>query len=835
MKLPASADPEEIFAGFLEGLQQRQLTLYPAQEEAVLELLSGNHVILGTPTGSGKSLVATALHYKGLAEGRRSVYTCPIKALVSEKFFALCHDFGAEQVGMLTGDASINPTAPILCCTAEILANMAVGGGSRAAIDYVVMDEFHYYADPDRGVAWQLPLLTMPDTTFLLMSATLGDCTPIEASLTACTRGRKVVHVRSASRPVPLDFTYQQTPLHETLTDLLAAGKAPIYVVNFSQRECVLQAQNALSIDFCSKPQKAAIAAELQNFRFDSPFGKEMRRFVGHGIGLHHAGLLPKYRLLVEKLTQSGALKLIMGTDTLGVGVNVPIRTVLFTKLSKYNGVRSGLLGVREFHQIAGRAGRRGFDTAGSVVVQAPVHVIENARAESRVADNPAKKRKLVKKKPPPDYVPYTDQTLQTLIQQPPEPLPSRFVLSFGLLLTVLQSHPDAYAQVVRIIGACHDSPVRRGRHRRQAAQYLRTLRQAGLVLLQPRQPHGSRLSIHADLPEQFSLNQSLGLYLLDTLPELDPQDPDYALDVLSLVEAIAENPGVVLAKQVDRWRGERLAELKAAGMDYDERMIELEKVTYPKPKAEFIYASFNAYAAAHPWVGNVPELAIRPKSIAREIYEGCTCFADYVRDYGLQRSEGVLLRYLSGIYRSLRQSVPNALEDERLLDVVTFFRTMLGRVDSSLLAEWTQLLQPVETATDAATSAGPPGPADLRADPRALRSRLRTECHRLVKALSRADYAEAAACLRGTDWDAPRLEQAMQPYLEAFGSLLADPRSRQGHHTHIKVAGPQRWQITQALCDPEEASDWAIHAYVNWEGLQDPELPLIELERIGD
>ena len=385
-------DGDEILGRFVEWVSERGLTLYPAQEEAILELLAGKHVVLGTPTGSGKSLVAFALHFKAMAEGKTSFYTCPTKALVNEKFFALCDGFGAENVGMLTGDASINREAPIICCTAEVLSNYVLRELSPR-VDYAVMDEFHYYGDRERGAAWQIPLLILEHTAFLLMSATLGDTAEIEERLKERT-GREVASVKSARRPVPLDFEYRETPLHETIEDLLAKSKQPIYVVNFTQRAAAEQAQNLMSVNVCTREEKDAIRRELHGVRFDTPYGKEIDRFIRHGIGLHHAGLLPKYRLAVEKLSQVGHLKVISGTDTLGVGVNIPIRTVLFTQLCKFDGEKTAILGVREFQQISGRAGRKGFDEQGSVVVQAPEHVIENLRLAQKAAAG----KKVVKK-----------------------------------------------------------------------------------------------------------------------------------------------------------------------------------------------------------------------------------------------------------------------------------------------------------------------------------------------------------------------------------------------------------------------------------------------------
>ena len=377
--LPPAPDEGALLDGFATYTVEQGIEMYPAQEEAVLELIAGNNVILNTPTGSGKSLVAVAAHFVALARDERSVYTAPIKALVSEKFFQLCQTFGSNLVGMITGDGSVNPDAPIICCTAEILANWALRDGDRTDVDVVIADEFHFYADPQRGWAWQLPLLEMPHCQFLLMSATLGSTSFFEDELTKRT-GRDTVLVRSTQRPVPLDFQYRTTTLHHSIEELLGSGRAPIYLVHFTQREATEAAQGYLSLDPLTKDEKQQVKDLIGGFRFDSPFGKTFRRFLVAGVGVHHAGLLPKYRLLVERLAQAGLLKIICGTDTLGVGVNVPIRSVLFTQLCKYDGSSVRILRVREFQQIAGRAGRRGFDDRGDVWAQAPEHVVDNQR-----------------------------------------------------------------------------------------------------------------------------------------------------------------------------------------------------------------------------------------------------------------------------------------------------------------------------------------------------------------------------------------------------------------------------------------------------------------------
>src|SRR4051795_770682 len=480
-RLPGTADPDAVFEAFSSWVEEQGITLYPHQEEALIEIATGANVILNTPTGSGKSLVLVAAHVAALADGRRSFYTSPIKALVSEKFFALCDTFGAENVGMLTGDAAVNSRAPIICCTAEVLANIALREGADADVGQVVMDEFHFYAEPDRGWAWQVPLIELPQAQFLLMSATPGDVTRFIAALPRRT-GRETAVVANAERPVPLIFSYAMTPLHETIEELLTTHQAPVYIVHFTQAAALERAQSLMSINMCTRAEKDAIAAALGNFRFTAGFGRTLSRLVRHGIGVHHAGMLPKYRRLVETLAQAGLLKVICGTDTLGVGINVPIRTVLFTGLSKYDGTSVRLLSAREFHQIGGRAGRAGFDTMGRVVVQAPEHVIENERALAKAGDDPKKRRKVIRKKPPEGSIGWGRPTFERLVEADPEPLTSSFAVSHAMLLNVIARGGDPVPALRHLLTDNHEDPAAQRRHIRRAVAIARALLAGGVI-----------------------------------------------------------------------------------------------------------------------------------------------------------------------------------------------------------------------------------------------------------------------------------------------------------------------------------------------------------------
>lgn len=831
-RIPRDADEGAILESFLSWATSTGLTLYEAQEEALLEIVSGANLILNTPTGSGKSLVAVGAHYDALCRGERSFYTSPIKALVSEKFFSLCDVFGAQNVGMLTGDASINARAPIICCTAEVLANMALRQGTDAPVDVVIMDEFHYYGDRDRGAAWQIPLLVLSRARFVLMSATLGDTTTIETNLVQLT-GRRVALVRNATRPVPLEFTYSESAMLEKLAELVEKGKAPVYVVNFSQAEAAELAQGLTSSNFSTATEKTRIGEIIGHFRFDSPYGKKVGRYVRHGVGLHHAGLLPKYRLLVERLAQQGALKVICGTDTLGVGVNVPIRCVLFTKLYKYDGEKRRILSVRDFKQIAGRAGRKGFDNVGYVVCQAPEHVIENKRRDAKAAQA-GKKGKFERMQPEKGFVPYDHETYQKLIDGQPEPLTSTFSIDHGMMLNLLQrpadlaGHRGGYGALMRLIAASHEPVAQQRRHRRTAKKLFGALVDGGLVNTR-RRPHGPGRTVElaAELGDDFSVFQTLALFLLDALPLIDMDAEDHALQILTLVESIIENPTPVLIAQERQKKGERLAELKAAGVDYEDRVNELEKVTYPKPMAEFLYEVFNDFADRHPWIGRSN---VAPKSVARDMLERWLTFNDYIVELDLERVEGVLLRYLTQVYKTLVQTVPAAYRSDAVMDAIGYLRAMLERVDSSLLQEWEKLLEPGD---DPAAAEAPR--RDLWRDPRAFNARIRSEVHILVKALAERRFDEAAAAVRNVDdaWKAEDFEASLEGYFARWDRVVFDHRARLADKTSLRGVGDAQWELRQILVDPDDECEWAIEARIDLRSDRAPEGPLIEMVRI--
>lgn len=858
-RLPASSDcpAGELLDRFLDYAAEKKLTLYPAQEEAILELYEGRNVILNTPTGSGKSLVAAALHFRSLAAGRRSAYTSPIKALVNEKFLALCRDFGPENVGMATGDATVNRDAPILCCTAEILANYALRQGADAPFAEVVMDEFHYYSDKERGVAWQVPLLTMSRAQFLLMSATLGATDFFTRELTRLT-GAVTSIVSGRERPVPLEFSYVETALDATLEELLGDNRAPVYVVHFTQNDASQAAQDLMSLPLCSPSEKQALKEAISGFKFTSPFGKDVRKFLGHGIGIHHAGLLPKYRVLVESLAQRGLLKVICGTDTLGVGVNVPIRTVLFTRLTKYDGEKIKTLTARDFHQIAGRAGRKGFDDIGYVEAMAPEHVIENRKMETKAAGDAKKLRKMVKARPPEGFVGWSAETFARLQNASPEPLVSRFQVSHGMLLQVLSREGDGCRAMQRLIRDSHETPAAKKQHRERGWQLFRALVERGIVefgvhpLGCSGAEHGQtsiqeqaaapgtlkrghqtqKLRVNVDLQDDFSLNHALSLYLIDTLALLDPAAATHAADVLTLCESILEDPDVILRRQLSKLKTAAMNTMKAEGVPYEERLERLEELEHPKPLREFIYRTFNDFADAHPWVGREN---IRLKSIAREMFENFRSFADYVKDYDLHRAEGVLLRHLSSVHKVLAQTVPDLWKSEAIQEAEAWLAGMVRGTDSSLLDEWERLSRAAEHPAEEP-------PPRVEAEPDITRNRreftalIRTEIFRFLRGLALGDYESAAAVLTappGQGWSPDRIAAAFDPYYDDHERLLLDPEARNGRHTHAEP-GREHWRVSQVLVDPEAINDWQAVFSVPLAAAREEGRPSLALVSLG-
>ena len=819
---------EEAFEAFTGWVTDRGIELWPHQEEALMSLMVGDHVILGTPTGSGKSLVALGMHFMAMCFGETSYYTAPIKALVSEKFFSLVELLGRDNVGMITGDVHINTDAPIICCTEEILANQALREGPDALIHSVAMDEFHFFSDTDRGWAWQVPLLTLPKTQFLLMSATLGDVTQI-ADLLRRQTTRDVSNVIDAPRPVPLSYEYALTPLEGTVELALRKNEGPLYIVHFSQDAALTSAQNLASYGVATKEQREAVKEAMKGAQFSTAFGKTLKRLLGCGVGVHHAGMLPRYRLLVEKLAQQGLLPVICGTDTLGVGINVPIHTVVLTQLTKFDGRKMRRLRSREFHQIAGRAGRSGFDTEGVVIAEAPEHEIENHKAEVKAAGDPKKLKKIKKKRPPENFVNWNEDMFKKLVDSVPEQLTPRMRITHSMVLAEVEQGGNARARVDQLIDDSLQPDEEKVKLHVRAAEVLQTLIDAGVVVHDVDENGQDAYSVTMDLPEDFALDQPLSPFLLAALELLDPESPEYAFDLVSMVEATLEDPRQVLRAQERKARDAAMAEMKMDGVDYDERLERIAEVTYPKPLEDLLDAAFGKYCDAVPWAR---DYCLRPKSVLRDMLESAADFKGYIQKLGIMRYEGILLRYLSEAFRGLDRTIPEDKRTEQLKDIIAWLGLVVRSVDSSLVDEW----ENAGSVLDAA----PPDAAGAEAvvhDRRgltvlvrnALFSRVRMAAHRDIAGLGEADgewgFGERA-------W-----AQALDEYYEAHEEILLDADARSKAYLILNEADEEEahvWHVRQIFHDEDGDNDFAIAADVDLDATQAGDGVVFKDYRVG-
>ncbi len=830
---PVGSDPFDVVGAFSDWAAAGGRPLYSHQEEAALSLADGEHVVLATPTGSGKSLVAMVGIALARNRGVRSVWTAPIKALVAEKFFDLVNQFGADEVGLAIGDASINRNASILVCTSEVFANAALSQGDAAGFGFACLDEFHYYGEADRGWAWQAPLLTLKHCQFVLASATLGDMSFIAEDLERRTQ-RRVASVTSVNRPTPLYHAYRTTPIAESVAQAIEDGLFPVYVVHSTQAAALERAQALVSLPLTSRPQREAIAEALVGEKLTHGFGAVLGRLLRNGVGVHHAGMLPRYRRLVERLAGEGKLPVICGTDTLGVGVNIPIRTVLLSALTKFDGSRVRTLRSREFHQLAGRAGRPGFDPDGHVWAQAPEHVIDNERALAKVGDDPKARRKVKRTEPPKGFVHWDDKTFDRLVASTPEPLVSRFRVTPDLVAGVLGRRDATGPDVLKeLLVNNHDAEQKRRAHIRRAIAVYRSLEAAG-VAERVRDSAGACVGVRIGgivesddgtlSREALSFSSPLGPYAIELVASLDVEGLEptaYVLEVVSVIEAVLDDPMAILTAQERAARGAEIARLKAEGVPYEERMDSLDTISWPKPMADILEATFTTYREHHPWVEDRPS----PKSILREMLETGETFAGFIHRYKLERSEGLLLRYLTDAWRALDRSLPAEAYTDHLEDVIDWLRGMLTATDASLLDEWERLSgrAPVERETRKA-------PTVASGPPPAWRTTMRTASFGWVELFARGAIGLLAD---RTGWPVESLEVLLRAYKAEHSAVETGPEAR-GPKYFSLVEAPNRWVIRQRFVDPEGDQDWGFVASVDLVVAAEDGAPTLVLDALG-
>lgn len=842
-------DPEDALMRYSSWVQSQGITLWPHQEEALLDLASNEHVILGTPTGSGKSLVAVGMCYFACTQNKTIYYTAPIKALVSEKFFYLVKLFGKDLVGMITGDCVINSEAPIICCTAEILAQDALRWETDSDIKLVCMDEFHYFGDKDRGWAWQVPLLVLKDTQFLLMSATLGDTTALAQKLKSLTQ-RDVSTITNAPRPVPLSYSYSTLSLEASVELIMQQRGVPVYIVCFAQSEAQKSAAALASFGISNKEEREEIKKELAGFNFSTAYGKELKRLLLCGVGVHHAGMLPRYRLLVERLAQKGLLPVICGTDTLGVGINVPIHTVVLRALAKYDGRRMRILNSREFHQITGRAGRSGFDTEGVVVSLATPYEIERLRARAKAANDPKKLKRIKVPKPPEGYVGWSEHTFQKLIESEPEALTPRLKITHAMVLAEVMHGGAAYARLHALIKNSFQTAEEQEKLIHACQEIFATLMDAGVIVreeatgaaVQPGddtagdQPAAGTTSDTAattagdtnatvaadtwenasyalakDIPSDFALDQMLAPFVIAACELIDRESPNYALDIVSLVEASLENPPQIMKALVKEAKNKALAEMKMEGIDYEERMERLENVSYEKPLKELIDVAYMRYCAEVPWA---KDFQLYPKSIVRAMLESANDFKGYVQKISISRSEGTLLRYLSDAWRVLAKTIPQEFINDDLERIISWLHMLIRTTDSSLLDEWE-----MDSLTAKAPQTPRVGPAQIVEDPHGLEIMIHNALFKRVLLASKNDSAALGKLDEPFGFYERKWRSVLDEFFEAHEALYInqDARSKRYFSVDTREEKTQHlWHAHISFLDAEGDIDFGISADVD-------------------
>lgn len=857
-------DEDALYETFTQWAEETGRPLYPHQEESLIELLSGSHLVVQTPTGSGKSMVALAAHFVSLAHGGRSYYTAPLKALVSEKFFELVDAFGASNVGMVTGDVSLNPEAPIICCTAEILANQALREGDTLDTDMVIMDEFHFFSDPQRGWAWQVPLLEVTSPQYVFLSATLGESETIRKELEERT-GKPSALISDAERPVPLEFDYLAETLPTAVEQLIKEDRAPIYIVHFAQSDAVKTAVDLARTLSVPKEQQRRIKEAMAGTELGRGFGKTLRRLLASGVAVHHAGMLPRYRRLVERLAQRGLLLVICGTDTLGVGINVPIRTVLFTSLVKYDGRRERHLSAREFHQISGRAGRPGFDEVGYVraIASESERDAINRRAKMTAAQQAGdvrKKKKLARKRPQTKRageLSWRKGTFDRLTNAAPEVLHPRFATNHAMVLNVLQGEADPEERLLRLVREArhgHEGNQESNRFLRELGDIYRSLLQAELIERRRTDTGETRIVVVGELPDDFALNQPLAPFALAALDLLDPLSPTYALDIVSVIESVMEDPRPLLYAQQRFARDEAYQSLRDQGFDFEERRDAVAEVTWPRPLAEIIMPAFEMFERTNPWVGgHVPS----PKRVLRELVEDGLTFSTLVSKYRLEQSEGVILRYLSDTYRALKQILPQEYQTSEVEQLTEWLKNLLATVDSSLLSEWEDMLmdrldsvsgsndEEVSAEGEASFGETEDGRINYAVNPHAMRNAIRNAVFHLVEHVSRDDTVELGRLEErwpDSPWKENTWHERLGDYWEAHEYVRIDQAARSGElfslietpteanlmdamrtedaqALPLTASGDLNWWIArQVLLDPEDSGEWHLTCLVDVE-----------------
>ena len=493
-------------------LEQMPYAPYPVQEEALLAWFTAEQgVLVCAPTGTGKTLIAEAALFEALHGNTIAYYTTPLIALTEQKFremqdCAIRWGFSQEDVGLVTGNRRVNPNAHVLVVVAEILLNRLL---NPTAFDFtrvsaVVMDEFHSFADRERGIVWELSLGMLPRSVrLLLLSATVGNAAEFVTWLERC-HGRKVELVESKDRKVPL--TYHWVPdqlLNEHLVAMAKgdpeARKTPALVFCFNRDECWSIAEQLKGLPLLGADQRTRLHAEVNRLDWTQGVGPKIRQMLHRGVGVHHAGMLPKYRRVVEDLFTRKLLAVVICTETLAAGINLPARSVVLSSLVKGPFGKQKLVEASVAHQIFGRAGRPQFDDRGFVYALAhedDVKILrwrekydaipENAKDPGLLKAKKALKRKKPSRRENAQY--WAEAQFKQLQAAPPGKLYSKGPLPWRLLAYLIEVSPEIAKTRGIIRKRLMDEPrIRAGE--KVLDSMLLTLAAGGFVTLDPPPP----------------------------------------------------------------------------------------------------------------------------------------------------------------------------------------------------------------------------------------------------------------------------------------------------------------------------------------------------------
>ena len=672
---------DEVATNYLDQLPYPP---YPVQEEALLAWFTAEQgVLVCAPTGTGKTLIAQAALFEALHSNTIAYYTTPLIALCEQKFVemqaaAVRWGFRAQDVGLVTGNRRVNPKARVLVVVAEILLNRLLhpDGFEFTHTSAVVMDEFHSFADPERGIVWELSLNMLPKhVRLLLLSATVGNSMEFLHWLSRC-HGRTLELVEGRERKVPL--TYHWVPdnfLNELLVEMAkgddASRKTPALVFCFNRDECWSVAEQLKGLDLMSPAQKSAVNKEVDALEWPHGVGPKLKQMLRRGVGVHHAGLLPKYRRVVEELFEKKLLSVALCTETLAAGINLPARSVVLTSLVKGPFGKEKLIDPSTAHQIFGRAGRPQFDTEGHVFAVPHEDDIRLTKwkkqyeAIPEVTKDPAllkKKKELLKKKPSRNQAKkyWTENDFEKLRAAAPARLYSKGPLPWRLLAYLLSTSPDIDLVRTVVRKRLLDQPrIEAGL--KVLNSMLLTLHNGGFIQLDPSPSDTEDVTFtHARSTEKLAtllafraIHPLYGAFLMNYLGVADEGER------LQLLESVLELPRPLLKFVRVPW------ELPAGPLQstvIDPELINRGLIASIEPEAEGEEAPRDEFIpweerppvfadrvkllfeALHP---DVLDVSVTPVYAAVEVLEFGGNFNTYITHKDLAKQEGLIFRHL--------------------------------------------------------------------------------------------------------------------------------------------------------------------------------------------